>query len=194
INLDFQESKDPRLKGGQQQPDQIQFLRSFIKENVDVIAFSPVVQAGWKEVLNEAAAHGIPVILSDRGVSEDDQWLAATFIGSDFREEGRRAARWLVQAFWETTTEVNVVEISGTLDSAPATQRHEGFCEVLSKPEYQGYISGAQFLMGDFDSDIAKSEMNSLLKSTDPKYINAVFAHSDAMAFGAIKALKEAGL
>lgn len=50
----------------------------FITEKVDVIAFSPVVQAGWNDVLNEAADKGIPVILSDRGVSEKDRWLAAT--------------------------------------------------------------------------------------------------------------------
>ncbi|GAA3333788.1 hypothetical protein GCM10020331_099210 [Ectobacillus funiculus] len=67
----------------------------FIRERVDVIAFSPVVQTGYEDVLREAKMAGIPVILTDRelGLKDDSLWL--TSIGSDFQEEGRRAARWL---------------------------------------------------------------------------------------------------
>src|SRR5690606_31534368 len=79
----------------QKQENQIKALRSFIAQGVDVIAFSPVVETGWDTVLQEAKAAGIPVVLTDRAVKVSDESLYATFIGSDFVEEGRRAARWV---------------------------------------------------------------------------------------------------
>src|SRR5262245_21188585 len=76
----------------QKQENQIKAIRSFIAQRVDVIAFSPVVETGWETVLREAKAAKIPVILTDRAVSAKDETLWVTFMGSDFVEEGRRAA------------------------------------------------------------------------------------------------------
>ncbi len=81
----------------QKQENQIKALRSFIAQRVDVIAFSPVVESGWETVLREAKAANIPVVLTDRAVKVSDDSLYVTLIGSDFVEEGRKAARWLVE-------------------------------------------------------------------------------------------------
>ena len=78
----------------QRQENQVKAIRSFIAQRVDVIAFSPVVESGWDTVLREAKRANIPVILTDRAVNVSDPALFATFIGSDFVEEGRRAGRW----------------------------------------------------------------------------------------------------
>ena len=77
----------------QKQENQIKAIRNFIAQDVDVIAFSPVVETGWTPVLKEAKRAGIPVILSDRAVDTEDDTLWVTFMGSDFVEEGRRSAR-----------------------------------------------------------------------------------------------------
>ena len=45
----------------QKQENQIQAIRSYIAQKVDVIAFSPVVETGWDTVLKEAKAAKIPV-------------------------------------------------------------------------------------------------------------------------------------
>ena len=84
---------DLRFSDAQQkQENQIKAIRSFIAEGVDVIAFSPVVETGFEPVLQEAKKAGIPVVLSDRAVKVSDPSLYACFLGSDFVEEGRRAA------------------------------------------------------------------------------------------------------
>ena len=84
---------DLRFSDAQQkQENQIKAIRSFIAEGVDVIAFSPVVETGFEPVLQEAKKAGIPVVLSDRAVKVSDPLLYACFLGSDFVEEGRRAA------------------------------------------------------------------------------------------------------
>src|SRR4029079_12439332 len=79
------------------QEKQVATLRSFVSQEVDVIAFSPVVETGWEAVLREIRKAGIPVILMDRTIEISDETLYASLIGSDFIEEGRRAARWVLE-------------------------------------------------------------------------------------------------
>ena len=96
----------------QRQENQVKAIRSFIAQKVDVIAFSPVVESGWETVLREAKAAKIPVILTDRAVNVSDPSLYASFIGSDFVEEGRRAGKWLVERSAKMNKPViNVVEL-----------------------------------------------------------------------------------
>src|SRR3954469_4989355 len=104
----------------QKQENQIKAIRSFIAQKVDVIAFSPVVETGFETVLREAKAARIPVILTDRAVNVKDDSLYVTFMGSDFLEEGRKAGRWLTEYMKGKPGEVNIVELQGTVGSAPA--------------------------------------------------------------------------
>jgi simple sugar transport system substrate-binding protein len=175
----------------QRQENQIKAIRSFIAQKVDVIAFSPVVESGWETVLREAKAAKIPVILTDRAVKVSDPSLYATFIGSDFVEEGRRAARWLLERA-KTMPEktVNIVELQGTVGSAPAIDRKKGFEEVLAgNPKFKILRSQT----GDFTRAKGKEVMEAFLKA-EGKNINVLYAHNDDMAIGAIQAIEEAGL
>jgi galactofuranose transport system substrate-binding protein len=175
--------------GKQHQENQIAAIRSFIRRRVDIIAFSPVVESGWDEVLTEAKAAGIPVILSDRAVDLKDDSLWLSFIGSDFVEEGRRSARWLVEKL-KTSDPVNIVELQGTIGSAPAIDRTIGFEEVIKDyPNYRIIASED----GDFTREQGYEVMKAIMARQSGK-IDAVFAHNDDMAIGAIQAIEEAGL
>jgi simple sugar transport system substrate-binding protein len=177
------------LEADQKQEMQIKAIRSFIAQGVDVIAFSPVVESGWDEVLEEAKMAGIPVLLSDRAIKPDDNSLYATFIGSDFLEEGRRAARWLV-GNGMTMPSVNIVQLEGTVGSAPASDRKKGFAEIIvNYPEFQVIYSAS----GDFTEAGGQEIMKSAL-AIYGNQIHVVYAHNDDMALGAIKAIEEYGL
>jgi len=76
----------------QKQENQIKAIRSFIAQQVDVIGVPPVVETGWADVFQEAKDAGIPIILVDRR-ADVHSGLYVTYIGSDFIEEGRNAAR-----------------------------------------------------------------------------------------------------
>src|SRR5438552_10613992 len=104
----------------QKQENQIKAIRSFIAQKVDVIAFSPVVESGFETVLREAKAAKIPVILTDRAVNTKNDSLYVTFMGSDFLEEGRKAGRWLLDRTKGSPGDVSIVELQGTVGSAPA--------------------------------------------------------------------------
>src|SRR5215470_11632599 len=174
----------------QKQENQIKAIRSFIAQKVDVIAFSPVVETGWEPVLREAKAAKIPVILTDRSVNVKDDSLWVTFMGSDFVEEGRRAGNWLVEKTKDSTGDVNIVELQGTVGSAPAIDRKKGFEEVIKdKPRYKIIASQT----GDFTRAKGKEVMEAFLKA-EGKNINVLFAHNDDMAIGAIQAIEAAGI
>jgi simple sugar transport system substrate-binding protein len=184
VNLKFADAQ-------QRQENQVKAIRSFIAQRVDVIAFSPVVESGWDTVLREAKNAKIPVILTDRSVNVADKSLYVSFIGSDFVEEGRRAGRWLVDyAKKHGDKPLNIVELQGTVGSAPATDRKKGFAEVIAtNPKLKVLRSQT----GDFTRAKGKEVMEAFLKS-EGKNINVLYAHNDDMAIGAIQAIEEAGL
>ncbi len=172
----------------QKQENQIKAIRSYIAQKVDVIAFAPVVTTGWDTVLKEAKAAKIPVVLTDRSIETTDPSLYVTMIGSDFTEEGRKAGRWLLDNVKGDA--VNIVELQGTVGSAPAIERKKGFEEVIAgKTAYKVIRSQT----GDFTRAKGKEVMEAFLKA-EGKKINVLFAHNDDMAIGAIQAIEEAGL
>jgi galactofuranose transport system substrate-binding protein len=174
----------------QKQENQIKAIRSYIAQRVDVIAFSPVVETGWDTVLVEAKNAKIPVVLTDRAISSKDDTLYVTFIGSDFTEEGRKAGRWLVEKEKGNPGPVNIVELQGTVGSAPAIDRKKGFEEIIkSDPKYKIIRSQT----GDFTRAKGKEVMEAFLKA-EGKKINVLYAHNDDMAIGAIQAIEEAGM
>ncbi|CAB3767600.1 ABC transporter periplasmic-binding protein YtfQ [Paraburkholderia solisilvae] len=183
INLKFSDAQ-------QKQENQIKAIRSYIAQKVDVIAFSPVVESGWEPVLTEAKNAKIPVILTDRNIDVKDKSLYVTMIGSDFLEEGRRGGRWLEERYKNDKGPINIVELQGTVGSAPANDRHAGLMEVIKNdPKFKIIASQS----GDFTLAGGKQVMEAFAK-TYGKQINVVYAHNDDMALGAIQAMEEAGL
>ena len=169
INLLFSDAQ-------QSQENQIAAMRAWLAQgDVDAIVLAPVIESGWDEVLQEAADFGVPVIIVDRNVDSDES-LFVTRVSSDFVHEGRLAATWLVQA---TSGNCNIVELQGTVGSAAATDRMNGFNEVI------GLFTGMEIIRsetGNFVRTEGKAVMESFLNSEDPANICAVWAHNDDMA------------
>jgi len=174
------------LDAQQKQANQIEAIRKFIIQKVDVIGISPIVETGWDEVFQEAKDAGIPIILVDRraAVPED---LYVSYLGSDFLEEGRNSARVMAKL---VNGQANIVELVGTLGSAPANDRYTGFREILKSYPAMHIIDSQS---GDFTRARGKEVMAAFLQKYG-KRITAVFAHNDDMALGAIQAIEEYGL
>jgi simple sugar transport system substrate-binding protein len=168
----------------QKQENQIAAIRSYIAEGVDVIGFSPVVETGWETVLQEAKDAGIPVIMVDRRADVPRE-LYATYLGSDFVEEGKKAGNEMNKLLPDGG---KIVELVGTVGSAPANDRYSGFRETLN-----ANIELIDSQSGDFTRAKGKEVMEAFLK----KYGNEIvglYAHNDDMAIGAIQAIEEFGL
>lgn len=174
----------------QSQEKQIAAVRKFIKDKVDVIVISPLVEDGWDEVLKEAKAAGIPVVLSDRKIESAEDDLTTTYIGADFIEEGRRAMNWLIKNVPAENEEKKILEIQGNKGASPTEERRAGFEEVLKEyPQYQIAYSG----YGDFTYEGGKALIESYL-SINAWDIDIIYCHNDDMALGAIEALENAGI
>ncbi len=172
--------------GQQEQENQIRAIRTFIAQQEDVIGVSPVVETGWESVFQEAKDAGIPIILVDRRANVSEN-LYTTHLGSDFVEEGRNAARVMVKLL---NGKGNIVEIAGTQNSAPALDRYRGFREIIEDyPDIKIIASRS----GDFTRALGKEVMDDLLKEYGLE-IDALYAHNDDMAIGAIKAIENYGL
>jgi len=173
----------------QKQENQIKAIRSYIQQQVDVIAFSPVVETGWDAVLNEAKAAGIPVVLTDRAVDSQDESLYVSFLGSDFVEEGEKAGQWVLDEYADATEPVKIIQLEGTTGAAPAIDRAEGFAEVIAaNPNLEVVASQT----GDFTRAGGKQVTEALLKSNPD--VDLIYAHNDDMGLGAIEAIEAAGL
>lgn len=179
INLSFANAQGDLQK-------QINAVRSFIAQRVGAIILAPKVETGWEPVLKEAKDANIPVILIDRGVSAGPD-MYATLIESDFVEEGRRVAEWLAG---HTSGEVNIVELEGTAGSAPANDRKKGFDGEIAKHPNMHIVASQD---GNFTREQGKQVMTNFLLTIGKDKINAVYAHNDDMALGAIQAIEAAG-
>lgn len=175
------------LEAGTTQLDQKKLIRELIKKKVDIIAFSPFVVNGWDDVLEEAKNAKIPVIICDRTVNSDNSlWISN--IGSDFYEEGRRAAKQLVALYGEKETKI--LELRGNLDATPTIDRENGFNEIIGDLSNYKIVNSP---IGNFSFSGGKSAMENYLK-LEGRGINVVYAQNDDMALGAIQAIKDYGL
>lgn len=174
----------------QSQAKQFEAVRSFIEQGVDVIAIAPVIRYGWEPILKEVKQAGIPVILFDRSVEVSDPSVFVTLIGSDFHEEGRKAGKYLLDKMRDKTGSIGIVELQGTVGSAPSVERGKGFHEVIKVRE-QFVMLGSE--PANFTKEEGKKVMRSFLKEHGQD-IHVLYSHNDDMALGAIEAIEEYGL
>ena len=174
----------------QKQENQINAIRRFIAYRVDVIAFSPIVEEGWDNVLTEARQAGIPVILVDRTIQTADEGLYVSQIGADFYQEGVMAAEYLLKKADDLGLEtLRIAEITGTENSTPMKQRHEGFMDTIAG---DGRMEILESVNGDFLRSRGAECMRYLLGKYGDE-IDVVFSHNDEMTVGALPEIERAG-
>lgn len=175
----------------QKQENQIKAIRSFISQQVDYIVFSPITEEGWDTVLQEAKEAEIPVILMDRDVKVEDKTLYATWVGSDFAEEGKKAGQWLEKYLEEQKRQeedIHIVVLQGTEGSTSTIGRTQGFESVAKEHENWKILEQQD---GQFTTAKGKEVMEGML-SRHPD-IDVVVSQNDDMTLGALEALANAG-
>ena len=174
----------------QKQENQIAAIRRFIAYKVDVIAFSPIVEEGWDNVLTEAKDAGIPVILVDRDISTDKEGLTTCLIGADFYNEGVMAGEYLIRKADSLELDhVNIVEITGTENSTPMRQRQAGFADTIANDSRMTVLESID---GDFLKSRGAECMRYLLETYGDS-IDVIYSHNDEMTLGALPEIEKAG-
>lgn len=167
---------------------QIEAVRGFIQQAVDYIIIDPIVSTGWDTVLTECEDAGIPVIIIDRTIDDSDKYVS--WVGSNFKTEGLAAGEWL-KAYAENKgiSEINALVIEGSTGASATIGRTEGFKEIADANGWTIVDSQS----GDFTEAGGQEVMESYIKSYEGKF-NVVICQNDNEAFGAMTAMKNAGI
>jgi galactofuranose transport system substrate-binding protein len=178
---------------------QLADVDSIIAQKPDIFIFPPRESKALAPAVLKIKQAGIPVILIDRDVDHEvakpgEDYI--TFIGSDFVQQGMKAAEWLTTAMNGTA---KIIELEGTTGADPAIDRKKGFDDYMAgsfkgTPIAEGAQSGMEIIAsqtGNFTRDEGRKVMETLLQA-HPE-VTAVYAHNDEMAIGAIAALEAAG-
>ena len=172
--------------------NQIASIRSFIEQDVDVIGFSPLVADGWDEVLQEAKAAGIPVILVDRTLNTADDTLYTCWVGSDFLLEGYKAADWIIEYMktnYTGTEKIKVALFQGTIGASAEVGRTQGVEEMLNNAGNYEFVYKAS---GDFKYDGGVENMENILAQNLD--IDILISENDDMTLGAIDVMERNGI
>jgi DNA-binding LacI/PurR family transcriptional regulator len=135
-------------------------------------------------------ADPLPLFLSDRGVpvvvgGRPTRGSSVDVVDVDNVQGALQAVRHLIGLGRR-----RIVTVTGPLDMAPSQDRLSGYRSALAEAGIDH--DPALELAGDFDQGTAREAVASFISSGGK--LDALFAASDAMALGAMSALRRAGL
>jgi ribose transport system substrate-binding protein len=162
---------------------QISDIEDLVQRGVDVLIVNPTDSAAVVPAVMGANSAGIPVIAVDRGV---DGGELAYFIASDNVAGGAAAAEYICEQLGGMGA---VVELEGIPGVSATNERGQGFNDYMSENCADAEIVARQ--TANFNRAEGLTVMENIL--TAQPEIDAVFAHNDEMALGALQAIEASG-
>lgn len=151
-----------------------------MQKGVNVLLINPTDSAAISTVVQSANSLGIPVITLDRSA---DQGKVEALVASDNAKGGKMAAEYIVDMLGKGA---KVVELEGVAGASATRERGKGFHEVADSE-----LNVIAKQTADFDRVKGLNVMENLLQANPD--VQAVFAHNDEMALGAIEAIRSSG-
>jgi ribose transport system substrate-binding protein len=159
-----------------------------LAQGAQFLIIAPLNSDGLDPALAAAKAKKVPVLTIDRKLNAPSaactDYLA--FLGSNFVEQGQRAATAMIKA---TGGKGKVAILLGSSGNNVTTDRTKGFKDEIAKSAPGLKVVAEQ--TGEFTREKGQSVMEQLIQSTPD--ISAVYAENDEMALGALVALRGAG-
>jgi len=156
-------------------------VEDLITQGVDLIMINPTDSDAVGNAVAAANEAGIPVITLDRSANAGE---VVAHIASDNVAGGKMAGEFVIEQLAGTG---KVVELEGIPGASAARDRGEGFNAAIAESDIEVVAKQT----ANFDRAEGLSVMENILQA-QPE-INAVFAHNDEMALGALEAVKASG-
>lgn len=161
---------------------QISGIEDLIQKKVDVILINPTDSDAVVTAVESANDADIPVITVDRSANGG---TVVAHIASDNVKGGQMAGDFILKALGDKG---NIVELQGIAGTSAARDRGEGFHKAVDGKDGVKVVASQP---ADFDRAKGLTVMENILQSNSD--IQAVFAHNDEMALGALQAIEAAG-
>lgn len=159
-------------------------IEDLIAAGVDLIMVSPLTEDGLTDACQAAMDAGIPVVTMDRTVLCD----VTCKVVADNYLMGQMAADKLAEMLGGKG---NVIECCGTYGASATYGRQYGFEERMAEKYPDIKIIDSKDC--NYNSAEAATYMEDMLQKYGTGEIQAIYAHNDVMAYGAIETLKAAG-
>src|ERR1700738_4769606 len=153
-----------------------------VTNKYDLLLISPITTADLQPAIDEAVRAGIPWVDVEDSIIPQ----ATHYVGVSFRENGVRAARWLIQ---NLPNGGKLALIEGLTGSYAGAQRADGFKTTIAKesPKLQVVAS----VPGNWDRQVSYDATTNVLERNPD--IVGIYASNDTMALGVVEAVKAAG-
>jgi len=163
-------------------------IKGMIDKGAKAIIFSPINSTGLGDAISYAKSKKVAMIPVDRNITgvKGCQEVGPQ-LGSDFVEQGRRAADAMIKA---TGGNAKLAILLGASGVNVTDDRTAGFLDQLKVKNAAGIQVVVQ-QTADFTREKGKSVTETLLRSNPD--VNAIYAENDEMGLGALAALDDAG-
>lgn len=155
-------------------------ISDLLESGVSLLIINPVDSAAISTSVEMANNKNIPVITVDRSA---DKGKVVAHIASDNVKGGEMAAQLIID---KVGNGAKVGELEGIPGASATRERGQGFHNVADKA-----LTVASKQSADFDRTKGLNVASNMLQANPD--IQAIFAHNDEMALGAIQAAKSAG-
>ncbi len=161
---------------------QIAIVEAMIAQGVDGICLAPQDSQALVDVVRQANAQNIPVVIFDSALDDDD--TIVSYVATDNREGGRMGARALAERL---DGEGEVILFRYVAGSESTTPREEGFLEGIA--EYPGIkiLSASEYSGGTVNEALSKAENLPHLQGSK---VDGIFAVCEPNVEGMLQALQ----
>ncbi|PIC62716.1 D-ribose ABC transporter substrate-binding protein, partial [Sporosarcina sp. P13] len=156
-------------------------VEDLIQQGVDLLIINPTDSQAVVSAVESANSSNVPVITVDRSAEGGE---VVSHIASDNKAGGVLAGEYMLELLGDDTAQV--AELEGIAGSSAARDRGAGFNEAVD-----GKVNIVAKQTANFNRAEGLTVMENILQANPD--IQAVFAHNDEMALGALEAIQSAG-
>lgn len=164
---------------------QVENIENAINRGASGIVVAPMDGNAIIPALKKAKDAGIPVIIADAAVTEGNEDLYVTYIGSDNYKIGYEAGKQMIEKIGEG----KVCTVRGASGAMGGELRAQGFEAAIAEQDKVVLVNQQA---GNWLSDVAMQVTENML-SSDPD-MKGIFLCSDSMLSGVISGVQNKGL
>lgn len=169
---------------------QVAAIEDLLSKGIQVLIVNPLDPKASVEIVNRATAQGVHVFIVDSVIDDAAAYIAS--LVADNNLNGEILGQWLAE---NKNEELKIAVISGAQGSPAGREKRLGFVRGLSDGQLHRYGKTNFDIVaqgwGNWSNDGGLKAMEDILVAHP--YVNVLLAENDAMAMGAIRAIREMG-